>query len=135
MSRIKSLQNFCLALTGAMLVGTLSLPTEASAQSAGDANVTYSGDVAHILQENCVRCHRPGTAAPMALQSYEDVRRWGRRIQNAVQDGMMPPGWYVDPTVGIQDFKNDPKLPNHEIQAIVDWVEAGMPEGNTSDLP
>ena len=135
MSRIKSLQNFCLALTGAMLVGTLSLPTEASAQSAGDADVTYSGDVAPILQENCVRCPRPGTAAPMALQSYEDVRRWGRRIQNAVQDGMMPPGWYVDPTVGIQDFKNDPKLPNHEIQAIVDWVEAGMPEGNTSDLP
>ena len=118
-----------------MLIGTLSLPTEVSAQSAGTADVTYSGDVAHILQESCVRCHRPGTAAPMALQSYEDVRRWGRRIQNAVQAGMMPPGWYVDPTVGIQDFKNDPKLPSHEIQAIVDWVEAGMPEGNASDLP
>ena len=82
MSRIKSLQNFWLALIGAVLVGTLSLPTGVSAQSAGTADVTYSGDVAHILQENCVRCHRPGTAAPMALQSYDEVRRWGRRKSN-----------------------------------------------------
>ena len=69
MSRIKSFQNFCLALTGAMLIGTLSLPTEVSAQSAGTADVTYSGDVAHILQESCVRATAQARLRPWRFRA------------------------------------------------------------------
>ena len=130
MSAIKGLQNIWLALAGAVLVGTLAFSPAASAQ-----DVTYAGDVAHILQENCVRCHHPGTAAPMTLESYEQVRRYGSRIKTAVENRMMPPGWYIDRTVGIQDFKNDPSLSDHEIETIVAWVESGMPEGDLSQLP
>ena len=36
--------------------------------------VTYSKDVAPILNENCVSCHRPGQIAPMSLLTYEEVR-------------------------------------------------------------
>ncbi len=71
MRAIKGVQNTWLALAGAVLVGALAFPPAASAQ-----DVTYAGDVARVLQENCGRCHHPGTAAPMALQTYEQVRRY-----------------------------------------------------------
>ena len=64
MSGTKGLQNIWVALAGAMLVGTVALPRAATAQDA-----TYAGDVAAIVQENCVRCHRAGTTAPMVLDT------------------------------------------------------------------
>ena len=130
MRAIKGLQSLWLARAGAVLVAALALPAAASAQ-----DVTYAGDVARVLQENCGRCHHPGTAAPMALQTYEQVRRGGARIKTAVENRMMPPGWYIDRTVGIQHFKNDPSLSDQEIETIVAWVESGMPAGDPSQLP
>ena len=130
MSGIKGRQNIWLALAGAAFAGTMALPQAATAQE-----VTYAGDVAHILQENCVRCHRAGTAAPMVLETYEQVRPWAPVIKTAVENRMMPPGWYLDRTVGIQDFKNDPSLSDQEIETIVSWVDSGMPLGDPSQLP
>ena len=46
----------------------------------------------------------------------------------------MPP-WYVDKTVGIQQFANDRSLSDHEIDLIARWVDAGAPQGNPRDLP
>jgi hypothetical protein len=36
--------------------------------------ITFTRDVAPILQEHRQVCHRPGTVAPMSLLTYEDVR-------------------------------------------------------------
>lgn len=36
---------------------------------------TFSNDVAPVLFENCVVCHRPGEVAPMSLTTYREVRR------------------------------------------------------------
>ncbi len=47
MSGTKGLQNFWMALAGAMLAGTLALPQAATAQ-----DVTYAGDVAAIVPES-----------------------------------------------------------------------------------
>ena len=82
-----------------------------------------------------MKCHHPGTSAPMGLETYEQVRPWAPMIKTAVQNRMMPPGWYLDRTVGIQDFKNDPSLSNEEIATIVAWVDAGAPMGDPSQLP
>ena len=130
MSSTKGLQNVWLALAGIVLAGTVAWPQAATAQE-----ITYAGDVAHILQENCVRCHHPGTAAPMSLETYEQVRPWAPVIKAAVENKMMPPGWYVDRTVGIQDFKNDPSLSDEEIETIARWVDSGTPMGDPSQLP
>ena len=130
MSTLKGLQNVWLALAGAVLAGTLAWPQAAIAQE-----VTYAGDVAHILQENCVRCHHPGTAAPMVLETYEQVRPWAPMIKTAVENRIMPPGWYLDQTVGIQNFKNNPSLSDQEIETIVSWVDSGMPLGDPAELP
>src|SRR6266511_407783 len=46
--------------------------------------VTFSKDVAPILQKNCQGCHRPGEAAPMSLLTYQEVRPWATAIREAV---------------------------------------------------
>ncbi len=46
----------------------------------------------------------------------------------------MPP-WYIDRTVGIQQFKNDAALSDREIAIISRWVDLGAPLGNPADMP
>src|SRR2546425_3682187 len=62
---------------------------------------TFSKDVAPIFQRHCQVCHHPGTAAPMSLIAYADVRPWARSIRQRVSQREMPP-WHIDRTQGIQ---------------------------------
>src|SRR5438034_10404544 len=106
----------------------------AIAASASAQSVTFTKDVAPILQRSCQSCHRPGQMAPMSLLTYQDVRPWARSIKQRIVDREMPP-WGIDPHVGIQRFKNDPSLRDDEIDTIVKWVDAGAPMGNAGDEP
>ena len=63
-------------------------------------DLTYARDVAPILQENCLKCHREGSVAPMALETYEDVRRYASRISHRVVRRQMPP-WPIDRNVAV----------------------------------
>src|SRR5688572_9560304 len=121
-----------------VLLGVLALPQVVSAQVSFASNdvgqVTYADDVQQIFRENCVTCHHPGTAAPMALETYEQVRRYATRIRNAVETRAMPPGWYLDKTVGIQDSKNDPSLTEEQISVVTAWVDQGAPLGDESKV-
>ncbi len=111
------------------------LPINASAQGvARDAPVTFAKDIAPILQAKCQTCHRPGEVAPMSLLTFADVRPWVRSIRAKVLAREMPP-WYIDKTVGIQKFKNDPSLTDDELDRLVRWIDAGAPLGNEKDLP
>lgn len=100
--------------------------------------VTFSRDIAPILQRSCQNCHQPNSVAPMSLISYKEVRPWARAIKarTALRDrvGVMPP-WYVEKNIGIQKFKNDPSLSELEIAKIAKWADDGAPEGNPADLP
>ena len=98
------------------------------------AALSYTKDVAPIMQRSCQSCHRPGTNAPMSLLTYEDVRPWARAIKNKVTARLMPP-WHIERNVGIQQFKDDPSLSDAEIATIASWVDAGAPRGNPGDLP
>ena len=62
-------------VVGLMALALLVVGT-APAMAAGNAEdtPTFTKDVLPILQRSCQNCHRPGTAAPMALLSYEQVR-------------------------------------------------------------
>ena len=95
---------------------------------------TFAEDIAPILYESCVRCHQPNGIGPMALLSYEDVRPYASRIKRNVLARVMPP-WHLDPTIGIQAYKNDISLSDSEIERIVSWVDAGAPEGDPAKLP
>ena len=71
--------------------------------------VTFSKDVAPILQEKCQTCHRDGSMAPMSLVTYQETRPWAKAIRQRVITRQMPP-WHLDKTVGVQKFKNDISL-------------------------
>ena len=108
-------------------------PAGAAAQSA-DADVTFTSDVAPILQQKCQTCHRVGSMAPMSLVTYQETRPWARSIKARVQSREMPP-WHLDKTVGIQHFINDRSLSDEQIDTLVRWVDAGAPLGDPSDMP
>src|SRR6059036_2231867 len=85
--------------------------------TAAAQQVTFTKDVAPILQNRCQVCHRPGTFAPMSLLTYDDARPWARAIKQKVVAREMPP-WFVDRNVGVQRFTNDVSLTDAEIATI-----------------
>jgi len=93
---------------------------------------TFTRDVAPILYNNCVSCHRPGEVAPMSLVSYDEVRPWAKSIRLKVASREMPP-WGADPQYG--KFKDDRSLTAAQIETIAKWVDAGAPRGDAADLP
>ncbi|HEX3727394.1 MAG TPA: alkyl hydroperoxide reductase, partial [Pirellulales bacterium] len=95
-------------------------------------DVTYSNQVARIMQARCVECHRSGEVAPFSLTSYDEVVGWAETIREVVQEGRMPP-WFADPKFG--HFENDARLSDEEKQQLSTWVENGCPQGNAVDLP
>ncbi len=100
--------------------------------------VTFTKDIAPILQRSCENCHRAGGGAPMSLTTYEEVRPWAPMIKyrTAIRDrmGAMPP-FYVEPGIGIQEFKNDHPLSDEELAKIQAWVDNGVPRGDLADMP
>ena len=66
--------------------------------------------------------------------TYEEARPWARSIRDRVASRNMPP-WHIDPTVGIQHYKNDRSLSEKEIDTIVKWAANGAPKGDPKDMP
>src|SRR3970040_1892771 len=120
---------FVLPVCFALVVAVATVPMQARQSASSQAAVTFTKDVARILQENCQVCHRPGSIAPMSLLTYEEARPWARSIKEQVILRQMPP-WYIDKNVGVQHFSNDRSLTDAEIATIVSWVDAGAPQGN-----
>src|SRR5690349_8498841 len=112
-----------------IILGTAVVATCVSAQE-----VTFSKDVAPILQQHCQSCHHPDTFAPMSLLTYEEARPWAKSIKQKVAAREMPP-WYIDKNVGVAHFKNDASLTDQEISTLVKWADSGAPKGNPADLP
>ena len=104
--------------------------------SAAIASPTFTKDVAPILRDHCVQCHRPsGIGSPIEFTSYEAVRSWAKTINDAVSSRQMPP-WSADPNQSLK-FKNDARLSAADIATLRDWVKAGTPKGedtNPTDL-
>jgi len=94
--------------------------------------VTFHKDVEPLLQAHCQGCHRPGEAAPMSLLKYDDARKWGAAIKEAVALRKMPP-WFADPAHG--QFANDRRLSQDEIDTIAKWADTGKKEGDPKDAP
>lgn len=95
-------------------------------------DVTYSKQIARILNKRCVECHRDGEIAPFPLTKYEDVLGWEDTILEVIADNRMPP-WFANPKHG--QFSNDARLTSEEKKLIETWIENGLPEGDTAELP
>ena len=113
------------------------LPASAG-QAARTDTVTFTKDIAPILQRSCQSCHRPDSLAPMSLISYEEVRPFARAIKQRTglrnKRGVMPP-WFIEKDLGIQHFKDDISLSDAEVATIAKWADSGAPQGSPADMP
>jgi peroxiredoxin len=100
------------------------------AHAADFANISYSKEVAPILQEKCVSCHVNGGIGPFAMNGYEVIRGFAPMIRETVRTHRMPP-YFADPHIGA--FKNDQGLTPDETKTLVHWIEAGAPRGTGPD--
>src|SRR5207247_896384 len=95
------------------------------------ADVTFSRDIAPILQRSCQECHHADGAAPMSLMTYEEARPWARSIKarTALRSlrGAMPP-WFAERNIGIQKFNNDVSLSDDEVAMIASGADSGAHE-------
>src|SRR5439155_27161825 len=98
------------AMTSRLFAGALLLAAGVSV-SAADSTPSFSKDVAPILYQHCVECHRAGEAAPMSLTTYQEARPWAKAIKQAVLQHVMPP-WRADPRYGA--FSNQRGLAERE---------------------
>ncbi len=100
--------------------------------------ITFTRDIAPLLQRSCQQCHTADGGAPMSLVTYEEVRPFARAIKQRTgmgpHAGVMPP-WFVEKNIGIQHYKSDPSLSDAEIATIAAWVDNGAPRGNPADMP
>jgi mono/diheme cytochrome c family protein len=133
------------------VVAACSRATNEAEKTAARA-VTFNGEIAPILFDNCASCHRPiddaapratatsGSAigplcvagAPFSVLDYDSVRPYARAIASAVQRRSMPP-WLPEPGHGV--FADERRLSDDQIALIAKWVESGAPEGDPSDPP
>jgi peroxiredoxin/mono/diheme cytochrome c family protein len=97
-----------------------------------NTNVTYTKDVARIIDAKCQSCHRPGQIGPMALMTADDAAAWGSMIKRVVTSGRMPP-WHADPQFG--HFINDRRLSDADKKTLLTWIEQGCPAGDPKDAP
>jgi hypothetical protein len=111
--------------------GTAGSSLDDHALSTGNS-VTWCRDIAPLVQRHCQICHRKGEVAPFELLTYRDALSWSATIREVIEAGRMPP-WGADPAYGR--FSNDPSLSLAEKKLILDWIDAGCPEGNVADLP
>ncbi|HZT80148.1 MAG TPA: redoxin family protein, partial [Gemmataceae bacterium] len=94
--------------------------------------VTFADDVAPVLRKHCQDCHRPGTAAPFSLITYEQVAAKANTVAEVVAEGRMPP-WYA--ASGHGEFVNRRGLTAAERDTLRAWVRAGKPKGDEAKLP
>ena len=97
---------------------------------AEDGAVSYSKQVAPILQNKCANCHSEGNIGPFAFSSYGKVKNKARMIEEVISTRRMPP-WHADPHYG--KWENDRSLTTKESQTLLRWIAQGAKQDGSED--
>lgn len=95
-----------------------------------NAALTYHEQIAPLMAKHCTECHQADTAAPFALQTYDEVAANAEMIAEVVADQRMPP-WYA--ASGHGEFDNCREMPVADREAIIAWVRGGALRGEARD--
>ena len=106
----------------------IALPRQAKLET----DITFCDQVIRVLHKHCIECHREGEIGPFNLTDYDEVVGWADMSLEVIDQGRMPP-WHADSSFG--DFANSRHMPEQDKELLRQWVEAGMPYGNASQLP
>lgn len=104
---------------------------------AAAVSATYHGDVARILQQNCVECHHEKGIAPFALDDLDEVTDRAKVIRRVVAEGTMPP-WFAAPLPAGKEtpWANDRSLSARDRNDLLAWIDSPQrPLGNPADAP
>ncbi len=101
--------------------------TAANAQT-----VNWAKDIAPILYDHCVKCHRDGGIGGFSLIGYGNAFSNRYSIQYYTEIRKMPP-WKPDPA--YRRYTHENRLTDAEIQTIKQWVDADGPPGDMSQAP
>ncbi|MEM7560971.1 MAG: redoxin, partial [Planctomycetota bacterium] len=103
--------------------------------------VTYHNRISRIIQANCIECHRDGGIAPIALETYAQVKDYAGMIRSVVRREVMPP-WFAEPQAksdqegaDVLHWANDRSLSDQDKKDLFAWIESGAPEGDSDDAP
>ncbi len=94
--------------------------------------VNWASDIAPILYDHCVQCHRVGGIGHFSLIGYDNAFSFKNSIRSMTESRQMPP-WKADPE--YRHFAGENILTDTEIQKIQAWVAAGAPAGNLNQAP
>lgn len=99
--------------------------------------LTYHRDIARILQQNCVSCHREDGIAPFALDDYASVDDRIGVLRRVVREGTMPPWFAAAPPEGSPSiWANDCSLSPRDKTDLMAWLESkDRALGNPADAP
>ena len=92
--------------------------------------ISYTSQVAPILEQKCFGCHSTGNIGPIKFANYEKVQGVADMIQEVVLARRMPP-WHADRHHG--SFSNDSSLTQQEARTLLRWIEQGAPRGDGDD--
>jgi peroxiredoxin len=92
--------------------------------------VSYSHDVAPILEKHCFNCHSAGNIGPFAMSNYQKVKSKSAMIQEVVLSRRMPP-WSADTAYG--HFQGERTMTLDEARTLLAWVGQGSPRGDGED--
>jgi hypothetical protein len=105
---------------------------ESSGEAPVDARYTYWRDIKAIVDARCATCHQPGTIAPFALQTADEVVALAPALRSSLELGTMPP-W--PPSAQCNTYAHDRSLPDAQRDMILAWVDDGAPVGDPADAP
>jgi hypothetical protein len=109
------------------LAGSIAIFAPRSFAHTRASAVTWSKDVAGILERRCVTCHAPASGIQPDLSTYEAARASARAVRDAILEGRMPP-WPA--ARGIGDFRNDRSLSLVELELLTAWANGDAPLGS-----
>ena len=108
-----------------MLLRCLGVAVLFSTLLAAADSVTYYGQIAPIVLQDCAPCHRPGESGPFSLLTYADVKKSAAQIVKVIGSRFMPP-WLPNPVT-----ENSRRAAPHRRadQTFEEWVKQGTPAG------
>lgn len=120
----KTITRYLIILLGVVFIQSCASDSEEdlypSTGECDTSNVTYSGTVAPIINDNCISCH--GSDFPQGgviLDNYDDLKTYvdNGRFWGAINhdDGFSPMP------------QNLPQLPQCELDQIRAWIDNGAP--------
>lgn len=92
--------------------------------------LSYAHDIAPILAEKCVTCHRPGGIGPFSLARHRRIEGWAPMMRETIRTNRMPP-WHAD--AEFAEYEGSLGLSVEQERMLLAWLEQGAPNHDDSD--